>query len=92
MSHYYGIGDAAKKLHAKLVDNLAGPLRSLLPRDSIQHALDEIGYRFRRTAFSPLGNALGLPRPSPRSRRLLQPRFGPHPGPPRPTRSPADVG
>jgi len=67
MSHYYGIGDAAKKLHAKLVDSLAGPLRGLLPRESIQHVLDEIGYRFRRTAFSPLGDALGLPRSGPGS-------------------------
>ena len=44
MSHYYGIGDAAKKLHAKLADSLAGPFRAVLGRRWIEQVLDEIGY------------------------------------------------
>ena len=64
MSRYYGIGDAAKKLHAKLADGLAGPLQAFLPRQWVDQVLRDIGYQFRRTAFSPLGHAVGLRRPS----------------------------
>jgi len=71
MSHYYGIGDAARKLHAKLTNSLAGPLRGFLPDGWIDQTLREIGARFRRTAFSPLGNAVGVCRTGTRSRSLL---------------------
>ena len=64
MSRFYGIGDAAKKLHAKLADNLAGPLERFLPQQRIARSLQEIGYDFRRTAFSPLGDGVGLHRSS----------------------------
>jgi hypothetical protein len=48
-----GIGDVAKKLHAKLAHQLAGPLLEFLPDSWIQQALEKIGHRFRETAFSP---------------------------------------
>jgi hypothetical protein len=63
MSRYYGIGDAAKKLHAKLTDSLAGPLQQYLPSEWIDQTLREIGYRFRQTAFSPCGDVVGVPWP-----------------------------
>ena len=64
MSRVYGIGDAAKKLHAKLADSLAGPLQEFLPTTWIDQTLREIGHRFRQTAFSPSRDAVGLHRPS----------------------------
>lgn len=71
MSRFYGIGDAAKKLHAKLADSLAGPLQAFLPGSWIDQTLQEIGYQFRRTAFSPLGDVVGIHRAGPRSGSLL---------------------
>jgi hypothetical protein len=71
MSHYYGIGDAAKKLHQKLANSLAGPLQEYLPRHWIAETLASIGYKFRRTAFSPSGHPLGVHRPNPRLRLLM---------------------
>ena len=59
MSRYHGIGDTAKKLHAKLADSLAGPLQEFLPRQWLDRILQQIGYRFRQRAFSPLGDAGG---------------------------------
>jgi len=73
MSHYYGIGDAGKKLHQNLIDSLAGPLQAYLPQEWITEILNNIGYKFRRTTFSPSGHSLGLHRPSARPRPLLQP-------------------
>lgn len=66
MSHYYGIGDAAKMLHQKLTNSLAGPLQAYLPQQWIAEILDNIGYKFRRTTFSPSGHSLGIHRPSAR--------------------------
>ena len=43
MSRYYGIGDAGRKLHAKLVGRLAGPLEALLPIERIDRTLRAIG-------------------------------------------------
>lgn len=60
MSLRHGIGDAAKKLHAKLSHRLARPLLEFLPDYWIQQALEKIGHRFRRTAFSRLGHLGGL--------------------------------
>jgi len=65
MSDYYGIGDAARKLHAKLADQLAGPLQTFLPSAWIVAALDSLGRRFYDSAFSPSGDAVGLHRSSP---------------------------
>jgi hypothetical protein len=65
MTRYYGIGDAGRKLHAKLAEGLAGPLGSLLPQQWIRQALAEVGYHFRESVFSPLGDAVGLPRAGP---------------------------
>lgn len=65
MSHYYSIGDAARKLHAKLADQLAGPLHAFLPSAWIDEALDSLGRRFYGSAFSPSGDAVGLHRPGP---------------------------
>jgi hypothetical protein len=62
MSPMYGIGDAVRKLYAKLADSLAGPLQQLLPTAWIDQTLREIGHRFRQTAFSPSGDAVGLHR------------------------------
>ena len=59
MSHYYGIGDAAKKLHQKLTNSLAGPLQAYLPQRWITEILNSIEYKFRRTTFSPYGHSLG---------------------------------
>ena len=73
MSHYYGIGDAAKKLHEKLTNSLAGPLQAYLPQQWIAEILNSIGYKFRCTTFSPSGHPLGVHRPSARSRPLVQP-------------------
>jgi hypothetical protein len=67
MSHYYGIGDAAKMLHQNLTNSLAGRLQTYLPQQWITEALDNIGYKFRRTTFSPSGHSLGVHRPSARS-------------------------
>ena len=71
MSHYYGIGDAAKKLHQKLANSLAGPLQTYLPQQWIAEILNNIGYKFRSTAFSPSGYSLGVHRPGPRPRLLV---------------------
>ena len=65
MSDYYSIGDAARKLHAKLDDQLAGPLQAFLPSAWIDAAFDCLGRRFYESAFSPSGDAVGLHRPSP---------------------------
>jgi hypothetical protein len=65
MSDYYSIGDAAKKLHAKLADQLAGPLQAFLPSAWIDAAVDSLGRRFYDSAFSPSGHALGIHRPGP---------------------------
>ena len=92
MSHYYGIGDAAKKLHQKLADTLAGPLQTYLPQQWIAQILRDIGCKFRRTAFSPSDHPLGIRRPSPRSRLLMQPRPGSHSSPPRTNGTKAAVG
>ena len=67
MSQYHSIGNTAKKLHAKLADSLAGPLQAFLPRAWLDQVLLQIGYRFRQRIFSPLGNVVGVRRPSPRS-------------------------
>lgn len=92
MSHYYGIGDAAKKLHQKLADSLAGPFQAYLPREWIAETLTSIGYKFRCTAFSPSDHSLGIHRPSTRPRLLVQPRTVPYSSPPRGyrTRSPVN--
>jgi len=66
------IGDAARKLHEKLADSLAGLWGEWLSPGGIGQVLDEIGYRFRRSAFSPGGDGVGLHRPSPRSGSFLQ--------------------
>jgi hypothetical protein len=63
MSLSHGIGDVAKKLHAKLAHQLAGPLLEFLPDSWIQEALEKIGHRFRETAFSPSGHPVGIHRP-----------------------------
>ena len=81
MSHYYGIGDAAKKLHQNLTNSLAGPLQAYLPQQWIAQILNSIGYTFRRTTFSPSGDSLGVHRPNARSRPLVQPRPVPHSSP-----------
>ena len=65
MSNYHGIGDAARKLHAKLADQLAGPLQAFLPSAWVVAALNSLGRRFYDSAFSPCGDAVGLHRPSP---------------------------
>ena len=65
MSDYYGIGDAARKLHVKLADQLAGPLQTFLPSAWIDAAVDSLGRRFYDSAFSPGGDAVGIHRPSP---------------------------
>jgi hypothetical protein len=83
MSLRPGIGDAAKTLHTKLTHQLAGPLLEFLPDSWIQQALEKIGHRFRRTAFSPLGHLVGVRRPGARSGSFLQPRLGGHPVSPR---------
>ena len=80
MSRYHGIGEGVKKLHGKLTQSLAGPLRAWLPDEWIAKALGEIGYRFRRTDFSPSGDAVGLHRTGPRPRSFLQPCVGEDPG------------
>jgi len=71
MSHYYGIGDAAKMLHQNLTESLAGPLQAYLPRQWITETLTDIGCKFRCTAFSPSGYSLGLHRPDARSGSFL---------------------
>jgi hypothetical protein len=65
MSDYYSIGDAAKKLHAKMAVQLAGPLQSFLPSAWIDAAVDSLGRRVYASAFSPSGDAVGVHRPSP---------------------------
>ena len=65
MSDYYGIGDAALKLHAKLADQLAGPLQTFLPSAWIDAALNSVGRRFYESAFSPSGDVVGVHRSSP---------------------------
>lgn len=62
MSRHYGIGDAARKLHAKMANELAGPLGSFLPSSWIAEALASLERRFYESAFSPSGDALGLHR------------------------------
>jgi len=81
MSHYYGIGDAAKKLHQKLTNSLAGPLQAYLPQQWIAEILSSIGYKYRRTIFSPSGHSLGVHRPGARSRPLVQPSRVSHSSP-----------
>ena len=62
MSGYYGIGNAARKLHAKLADQLAGPLQPFLPSAWIAEALNSIGRRLYESAFSPSGDCVGVHR------------------------------
>ena len=92
MSHYYGIGDAAKKLHQKLTNSLAGPLQAHLPQQWIAEILNSIGYKFRRTTFSPSGHPLGVHRPGARSRPLVQPGTVSHTSPSRSNRARAILG
>ena len=92
MSHYYGIGDAAKKLHQKLTNSLAGPLQAHLPQQWIAEILNSIGYKFRRTTFSPSGHPLGVHRPSARSRLLVQPSPVSHTSPSRSNGAQAILG
>ncbi len=65
MSNYYSIGDAVRKLHTKLADQLAGPLQAFLPSAWIAAAMESFGRRFYDSAFSPSGDAVGLHRPGP---------------------------
>jgi hypothetical protein len=92
MSHYYGIGDAAKKLHQNLTESLAGPLQAYLPQQWITEILDNIGYKFRSTTFSPSDHSLGVHRPIARSRLLMQPGPVTHPSPSRSNGTRARVG
>jgi hypothetical protein len=66
-----GIGNTARKLYAKLVGNLAGPFGAFLPAEWIEAILADLSYRFRSTAFSPLGDGLGIHRPGSRSGPFL---------------------
>lgn len=60
-----GIGNTARRIYAKLGENLAGPFQVFLPISWIEQTLASIDYRFRHTAFSPLGDDLGIHRPGP---------------------------
>lgn len=63
MSRKNSIGKTVKMLHAKLANHLAGPFLEFLPRQWIDETLAEMGYRFRESAFSPLGYVVGVHRP-----------------------------
>jgi len=92
MSQYYGIGDAAKKLHQKLTNSLAGPLQAYLPQQWIAEILSSIGYKYRSTIFSPYDHPLGVHRPIARSRLLVQPSPVSHKNPSRSNETQVGVG
>jgi hypothetical protein len=91
MSRYYGIGRAARKLQAKLADQLAGPLAAYLPEAWIRQVLGQIGCRFRETAFSPSDHSVGLHRPGPGPGPVLQSRADTDSGSPRGHGTSADL-
>jgi hypothetical protein len=58
------IDKSRRKVQEKLGTNLAGPFEKYIPRSWLQDILKEIGVQFREAVFSPLGNDMGVHRPS----------------------------
>jgi hypothetical protein len=58
------IDKSRRKVQEKLGVNLAGPFEKYIPRSWVQDILKEIGVQFREAVFSPLGNDMGVHRPS----------------------------
>jgi hypothetical protein len=58
------IDKSRRKVQEKLGSNLAGPFEKYIPRSWVQDILKEIGVQFREAVFSPLGNDMGVYRPS----------------------------
>jgi hypothetical protein len=58
------IDNSRRKVQEKLGTNLAGPFEKYIPRSLVQDILKEIGVQFREAVFSPLGNDMGVHRPS----------------------------
>lgn len=53
-----------REVQEKLGTTLAGPFEKYIARSWVQDLLKDIGVPFRQAVFSPLGDAMGVHRPS----------------------------
>ena len=70
------IDNSRRKVQEKLGNDLAGPFEKYIPQSWVQDILQDIGFRFRQAVFSPLGDDMGVHRPSSGGGSIVQSGFG----------------
>ena len=70
------IDKSRRKVQEKLGNNLAGPFEKYIPQSWVEAILKDLGVRFRRAVFSPLGDDMGVHRPGSGSGSIVQSGLG----------------